>query len=675
MTSPRSIDPPRPILDDSDFLRAAVAACLLALSAAATLSAEEIAVQVTSFQVPELAVGLESLGLPPEQDAAFYERLVRLAGAGEAQIVLDHRLTTKSGARTKSEAVAEFVHPTEFEPVANLFLHVPTAFDTRNLGTMVEIEPTIGDDNPGSPGWQDHRVRFIDLTVSPKRVRLKGLLPLGIPNVEGAGSAAGRLNQPVLLSETILASVSLSGGQPVLLGLTRPADQFDERPGGATQQVILTFVRASTEPAEAALAAPGTTHVADAGISPPPPVRLHEVGLRVPRLAAAQALWQHGGGDAGPLLAHWLKLAQDGRASVLSHAAVATRTGLRAKIEGVTEIIHTTEIEPPVWPTAFDTRNVGTTWEVEPILNPDSITLDVTASVDDTGLPVWKSMPIGKGASAPSLEFPDFLNFSCRTAFTLPPGETRLMGAVTPVSEMSSTGVTEEALDVTFLKSAPAPRHLRPGARNDPRSENHLAIAIAVFSVDDGQAQALKAVIESETDPSELVAQAVDELWEAAAAGDVSLAAFASMGQRQGHSSRVQAIREWITATEWSPQPDRRDILAPTAFDTLPIGTRLVAQCIEAPGGESGEIDLNFTHHVAPPVPPSFEALQAAAGEEEKDGQTPKTETFALSVDLKTRYESGVPRILTIEKSPAPPGHPEHGRWLVVALKVVSGAR
>jgi len=104
---------------------------------------------------------------------------------------------------------------------------------------------------------------------------------------------------------------------------------------------------------------------------------------------------------------------------------------------------------------------------------------------------------------------------------------------------------------------------------------------------------------------------------------------------------------------------------------SLLTGTQLRVECSQDRGGASGEIDLDFTHDAAPVVPLTFESMEAAL--EESNGVVPPPTTFTHSIKLKTRYVSGVPQILSIEESPAPQGHPEHGRWLVTVLKVVLG--
>lgn len=84
--------------------------------------------------------------------------------------------------------------------------------------------------------------------------------------------------------------------------------------------------------------------------------------------------------------------------------------------------------------------------------------------------------------------------------------------------------------------------------------------------------------------------------------------------------------------------------------------------------GEEGSVDFAFVHDVAPPALVAFES--GPPPHDEGKNERPQPTTFAFSLKAKTRYTPGVPQLLAIEKSPAPPGHPEHGRWLAAVMKV-----
>ncbi len=101
------------------------------------------------------------------------------------------RVTTKSGQRAVIEIVREFRYPTEFDPPqipqnfggsgsggsATTAIRssrsrptTPTAFETRNTGVTLEVEPTVGSDN-----------YTIDLNLVPQVVEFEGFINYGSP--------------------------------------------------------------------------------------------------------------------------------------------------------------------------------------------------------------------------------------------------------------------------------------------------------------------------------------------------------------------------------------------------------------------------------------------------------------------------------------------------------------
>src|SRR5205807_5388453 len=96
------------------------------------------------------------------------------------------RVTTKSGQRAVIEIVREFRYPTQFQPPqlptfsgggigsvpapAVVTPTTPTAFDTRNTGVTLEVEPVVGPDGI-----------TIDLNLVPQVVEFEGFINYGSP--------------------------------------------------------------------------------------------------------------------------------------------------------------------------------------------------------------------------------------------------------------------------------------------------------------------------------------------------------------------------------------------------------------------------------------------------------------------------------------------------------------
>jgi len=159
------------------------------------------------------------------------------------------RVTTKSGQRAVIEVIEEFRYPTEFNPPqipqtfsppttintglagtssgASVFPvtpTTPTAFETRNTGVTLEVEPTVGSDN-----------YTIDLNLVPQVVEFEGFInygsPITIPNpaaltftgaVLNAPSSVvltpNVINQPIFSTRKVTTSVTVWDGQTVVLG-------------------------------------------------------------------------------------------------------------------------------------------------------------------------------------------------------------------------------------------------------------------------------------------------------------------------------------------------------------------------------------------------------------------------------------------------------------------------
>ena len=154
------------------------------------------------------------------------------------------KVTTKSGRKAIVRVAREFPYPTEFNPpepppptssgTGNVVTppngsfvsqgvvtpSTPTAFETRNLGVTLEVEPIIGPD-----GYT------IDLNLSPEVVEFDGFINYGspingpilntlvVPNViQSAVLTPNVINQPIFSTRKVTTSVSIWDGQTVALG-------------------------------------------------------------------------------------------------------------------------------------------------------------------------------------------------------------------------------------------------------------------------------------------------------------------------------------------------------------------------------------------------------------------------------------------------------------------------
>lgn len=150
-------------------------------------------------------------------------------------------------------------------------------------------------------------------------------------------------------------------------------------------------------------------------------------------------------------------LEEEGEATVLETAIVLARPGQKAVVESIQEYIYPTEFSPaelpndvsisgpggegvdvatPTTPTAFETRNLGTTLEVEPNVGADDRVIDLRLSPEiayHVGDTVWSEWE-GKRGDA-SVKMPKIYSLRVSTGVTLLDGQYLMMAVQSPKDE------------------------------------------------------------------------------------------------------------------------------------------------------------------------------------------------------------------------------------------------
>ena len=152
---------------------------------------------------------------------------------------------TRSGQSAKIEIIREFIYPSEYEPpelpqqignnnqnqfnnngggggggfagVTPITPAHPTAFEKRNLGTVLEVNPIVGADR-----------KYIELTIKPEMTNFDGFVNYGTPinststdflgNVSLVEVTANRILQPVFSVIRANTSVTIADGATVMIG-------------------------------------------------------------------------------------------------------------------------------------------------------------------------------------------------------------------------------------------------------------------------------------------------------------------------------------------------------------------------------------------------------------------------------------------------------------------------
>ena len=146
-------------------------------------------------------------------------------------------ITARSGQKATIEVIREFIYPTEYDPpqlpqasnngggvfggggggVGIATPATPTAFETKNTGVTLEIEPTIGEND-----------FVIDLRFLPEIVEFEGFINYGSPiqspstdilgNSVNAVITENRIEMPVFSKRSVNTSLTIYDGYTVAVG-------------------------------------------------------------------------------------------------------------------------------------------------------------------------------------------------------------------------------------------------------------------------------------------------------------------------------------------------------------------------------------------------------------------------------------------------------------------------
>jgi Flp pilus assembly secretin CpaC len=181
---------------------------------------------------------------------AIHAKAMALSKTGAAKILETCMLVCRSGQKATVESIREEIYPTEYSPPElpgtfsgvrgartpsttplHPMLRAPTAFETRNTGVTLEVEPTVGEND-----------QIIDLRLNPEVVtRLR--LDTWMEHKDPWGNAPIRM--PVFETWRANTSLTLLSGKFGLVSVITPKP---DAPAPAVTQRILLFVRADVLP-------------------------------------------------------------------------------------------------------------------------------------------------------------------------------------------------------------------------------------------------------------------------------------------------------------------------------------------------------------------------------------------------------------------------------------------
>ena len=162
-------------------------------------------------------------------DPQFQTVLRALAQKKTVDLASSPSVVVRSGERASILLVREFIYPTEFDPpeipqefgtatgdggVASFPVTptTPTAFETRNVGTTLEVEPVISQDGTS-----------VELNLAPSVVEFEGMVNYGSPIQTFSGGEAivlteNKIVQPIFRVVQLNTTVSVWNNNTIVIG-------------------------------------------------------------------------------------------------------------------------------------------------------------------------------------------------------------------------------------------------------------------------------------------------------------------------------------------------------------------------------------------------------------------------------------------------------------------------
>tara|TARA_R110000850_G_scaffold204570_12_gene330793 strand:+ start:200 stop:976 length:777 start_codon:yes stop_codon:yes gene_type:complete len=148
--------------------------------------------------------------------------------------------------------------------------------------------------------------------------------------------------------------------------------------------------------------------------------------------------------DATPLRREVQVWVKAGKGKIVESMTVHARSGQRAKVESVHEVIYPTEYDPPtgaataqdgenvklVPPSAvaFETRNVGTTFEVDPVVGADGDVVDLNLAPEIVQMGENTQHVTTLGDVEMTVDTPHFMTSKVTTQVSVRPGDYSFLG-------------------------------------------------------------------------------------------------------------------------------------------------------------------------------------------------------------------------------------------------------
>ncbi|MCP5540325.1 MAG: hypothetical protein H7A52_09325 [Akkermansiaceae bacterium] len=336
---------------------------------------------------------------PVPLDATPLRKVVETwIAAGDAELAETTLVMGRPDMRALVESFRSVWYPSEFEPGADS-LPFPSAWDTRNVGARIEFDPILEGD------------RSISMAAALERVDYRGESP---PRPEGAGVEPTDIRWPLFVSQSVTADGRFEPDQWALLGAETPLDRRQTH-------LTLIFVRPLADSFE------------DPGGKAP------EVAQGVFRFEWIEADQISLNAWLGKPLADLRRAALEGGAKTLETRILRCRSGNRAKVDAIEEIIRPTEFDEKgagnfSSQVAMETYNIGISVEIDPTFEPSGNAVVVNLAPEWTthhGEAVHHRQFID-GEWKPDVTSPIFYTMKTTTQLAVPLDTPMLVGVMSP---------------------------------------------------------------------------------------------------------------------------------------------------------------------------------------------------------------------------------------------------
>lgn len=346
-----------------------------------------------------------------------------LVDNGDAKVVTSTIVPARSGQRAKIESVNEVVYPTTFT-VLDIDPHGPTfpsAFETRNCGLTLEVDPVLGRDET-----------IIDLNIS---VEWTAYLK---ENAREPRDRARQLQtdviEPLFAQHSQTTSIQVAPEAYELIGEFTP---FDSELAESHRDLL--FLRAGVQ----------SVAPLQVKVKPAQMVFRHEW---VEVDASKWHDWFASQKLADVPIGAWEEVEPwiESEEATSMHTLVSrTKSGQRSRVQTIAEHMYPAVFKAPLVvggqcePKEHETRNIGYTTELDPVMGAVGVLYDLNMN------PEWvkrgqdlvsyrRQLADNDGPWVPAIIMPRFLAARVTTGFTMSGGSTQLTGVFTPLRDDGS---------------------------------------------------------------------------------------------------------------------------------------------------------------------------------------------------------------------------------------------